>query len=126
MRQTRATVTSEEVLGRAPISSIPARIFGRGMSLDGSLGERGGWRRLGYPGASRRTSVNVVLRPEVRYDSTLSTRNPAIFHAADAMECVAVSPSSMGGDNAPLHYLVCPRIVPTDVNGFICKIDFLP
>jgi hypothetical protein len=67
-----------------------------------------------------------TFRLDVRYDSTLSTRNPAIFHAADAMERVVISPSSMSCDNAPLPSLVCPRIVPTDVDGFIGKIDFLP
>jgi hypothetical protein len=70
--------------------------------------------------------VSVVPRLEVRYDSTLSTRNPAIFHAADAMERVVVSPSSVSCDNAPLPDPVCPRIAPTDVNGFIGKIGCLP
>jgi hypothetical protein len=42
---------------------------------------------------------------KVRHASTLSTRNPAIFHAADAMERFVISPSSMGCDNAPLPYL---------------------
>jgi hypothetical protein len=66
----------------------------------------------------------VAFRPEVRYVGTLSTRNPTIFHAADFMECVVISQSSMSCDNAPLPWLVCRRIVPTDVNRFICKMCF--
>jgi hypothetical protein len=72
-------------------------------------------RGLGHLSANDCRTVTVTLytfRPKVRHAGILSTCNPAIFRAADAMESVGVSPSSMS-------YVVSPRLVSTDVDAFI-------